>query len=84
MTIPSFILVASVLAYFLLVLSFILKDYPLGMLSSMGIMVIGIYISIYNVEHINDILTQAFALISIGLGAFVFINGSKEKIEELM
>ena len=84
MTIPSFILVASVLAYLLLVLSFILKDYTIGMLSSMGIMVIGIYISIYNVEHINNILTQAFALISIGIGAFVFINGSKEKIEELM
>ena len=54
------------------------------MLSSLGIMIIGIYIAIYNVEHINNILTQAFALISIGIGAYVFINGSIEKIKELI
>lgn len=70
--------------YLLLVLSFITKNYPLGMLSSLGIMIIGIYIAIYNVEHINNLLTQTFALISIGLGAYVFINGSIEKIQELM
>jgi len=80
----AFIFVGSVLMYLLLVLAFILKNYPLGMLSSLGIMIIGIYIAIYNVEHINNLLTQAFALISIGLGAYVFINGSVEKIQELM
>jgi len=80
----AFIFVAAVLAYLLLVLSFVLKDYTIGMLSSLGIMCIGIYIAIYNVESINNVLTQAFALISIGLGAYVFINGSVEKIKELM
>ena len=80
----SFIFVSSVLMYLLLVLAFILKNYPLGMLSSLGIIIIGVYIAIYNVEHINNILTQTFALISIGLGSYVFINGSIEKIKELM
>lgn len=70
--------------YLLLVLAFVLKNYPLGMLSSLGIMIIGIYIAIYNIEHINNILTQAFALISIGLGFYIFVNGSIEKIQELM
>lgn len=84
MTIPSFVLVALVLVYILLVLAFYLKDYTIGMLSSLGILCIGIYIAIYNVEHINNLLTQAFALISIGIGAYVFINGSVEKIKELM
>ena len=80
----SFIFVSSVLMYLLLVLAFTLENYPLGMLSSLGIITIGVYIAIYNVEHINNLLTQAFALISIMLGAYVFIKGSKEKIEELM
>jgi len=80
----SFIFVASILMYLLLVLSFALKNYPLGMLSSLGIMVIGIYIAIYNVEHIDNLLTETFALISICIGFFVFINGSIEKIKELM
>ena len=80
----AFIFVGSVLMYLLLVLAFVLKNYPLGMLSSLGIMIIGIYIAIYNVEHINNLLTQAFALISICIGFYVFINGSIEKVKELM
>ena len=80
----AFIFVGSILMYLLLVLAFTLENYPLGMLSSLGIIVIGIYIAIYNVEHINNLLTQAFGLISIMLGSYVFINGSVEKIKELM
>jgi len=80
----SFVFVASALMYFFLVLAFILKNYPLGMLSGMGIFCIGIYIAIYNIEHINDLLTQSFAVISIWLGLYILIKGSKEKIEELM
>jgi len=80
----SFIFVAAIIAYFSLVLSFILEDYPIAMLSSFGIMIIGIYIAIYNVESINNVLTQAFAIISMGLGAYVLINGSVEKIKEFI
>ena len=80
----GFIFVALVLAFLLLVLAFILEDYPIGMLSSLAIMCIGIYIAIYNIEGINNILTQALGLILICIGAFVFINGSVEKIKELM
>ena len=80
----AFIFIGSVLMYFLLVLAFALENYPLGMLSSLGIIIIGVYIAIYNIEYINNMLTQAFALISIGLGSYVFINGSVEKIKELM
>ncbi len=80
----AFIFVGAVLVYFLLVMSFILGNYPLGMLAALGIICIGVYIAIYNIENINNIMTQAFALISIGLGSYVFINGSVEKIQELM
>ncbi|KKN11189.1 hypothetical protein LCGC14_1028930 [marine sediment metagenome] len=78
----SFIIFSIVLAYILLVVALITKDYILGMISGMAIMIIGVYIAIYNVESINTLLTQGLAVISICLGFFVFINASKEVIEE--
>ena len=83
-SIVSFVIVSLVMAYIILVLAFITRNYILGMISGMAMMVIGIYIAIYNVESINTILTQGIAVISIALGFFVFINGSKEIIEDLM
>ncbi len=83
-SVVSFIIVSIALAYILLVLALIMRDYILGMISGMAIFVVGIYIAIYNVESIDTLLTQGLATISIMLGLFVFINASKEKIEELM
>ncbi len=83
-SVVSFIIFSIALAYLLLVLALITGDYILGMISGMAILVVGIYIAIYNVESINTLLTQGLATISIMLGLFVFINASKEKIEELM
>ena len=83
-SIVSFVIVALVMAYIILVLAFITRNYILGMISGMAMMVIGIYIAIYNVETINTLLTEGIAVISIVLGFFVFINGSKEVIEDLM
>ena len=80
----GFIFLGIVLAYLLLVLSFIIEDYPIGMLSSLAVMSLGIYIAIYNIEGINNLLTQTFGLISICIGAYVFINGSIEKIKEFI
>lgn len=83
-SVVSFIIFASALAYILLVLAFVVKDYILGLIAGMAIFLIGIYIAIYNVGSINTLLTQSFAVISIWLGAYVFIQGSVEKIEEWM
>ncbi len=83
-SIVSFVIVSLVLAYIILVLAFITRNYILGMISGMAMMIIGIYIAIYNVETINTLLTEGIAIISIVLGFFVFINGSKEIIEDLM
>ena len=83
-SIVSFIIFASVLSYILLVLAFIVKDYIIGLISGMAIFLIGIYIAIHNVGSINNLLTQSFAVISIWIGAYVFIQGSVEKIEDLM
>ena len=84
MAVVSFIIFSIALAYILLILALVTEDYILGMISGMAIFIVGIYIAIYNVENINTLLTQGLATISIMLGLLVFINASKEKIEELM
>ena len=83
-TVVTFVLVGAVLAYSLLVLALIVKDYTIGLISGIAIFLVGISIAINNVDSINNVLTEGFALISIMLGLLIFINGSKEKIEELM
>jgi len=80
----GFIFVAIVLSFFLLVIALILKDYIIGMLASLGIMCLGVYITIYNIENINNILTQSLATIFMCLGFYIFISGSLEKIKEYM
>ena len=83
-SVVSFVFVIAILSYSLLVLSFILDDSIIGMFAGMSIFCIGIYVAIYNVESIDNLITQFFAVISIWLGLYIFINISKEKIEELM
>ena len=83
-SVVSFVFVMAILSYLLLVLSFILDDYIIGMFAGMFIFCIGLYVAIYNVESIDNLITQSFAVISIWLGLYIFINISKEKIEELM
>ena len=57
-SVVSFIIFSIVLAYILLLLALITRDYILGMISGMAILLVGIYIAIYNVESINTLLTQ--------------------------
>ncbi len=80
----SFVIVSIILAYVLLLVALLTKDYILGLISGMALIIVGVYITIYNVETINTLLTQGLATISMMVGALVFVNASKEKIEELM
>ena len=80
----DFIYVIIILVYLLLAFSFIIKEYILSLIASIGIMITGVYLAIYGVGDISNFLTQSFGIINICLGAYVFINGSVEKIQELM
>ncbi len=82
-SVVSFVIVSIVLAYLLLVVALITQDYILGLISGMALMIIGIYIAIYNVESINTLLTQGLAVISIMVGALVFLKVGIEKMQEL-
>lgn len=59
-------------------------DYIIGIISGMAIFCTGLYISVHNVDSINNLLTQGFAVISIWVGLYIIVNTSKEKIEEWM
>lgn len=83
-SIVSFIIVSIIIAYLLLLVALLTKDYILGLISGMALIIIGVYIAIYNVGTIDTLLTQGLATISIMVGVLAFVNASKEKIEELM
>ena len=66
----------------LLVLGYAVKEYFFGAVAAMGLMVMGIYISINGLEDLNNIVTQAIALIFIATGAYFFIRGVLEKLKD--
>ena len=78
----EFIFVAIVLSYLLLVIGFWIKSYPLTVISAMAVMVVGVYIVINGIEQIDNILTYGLAVVNIGVGAYVFISGSLEQLEQ--
>ena len=66
----------------LLVLGYYVKEYAFGAIAAMGLMVMGIYIAINGLESLDNIVTQALALIFIATGAYVFIRGGLEKLKD--
>jgi len=71
------------IAAILLILAVIFKEYVLGVISGMLIMIIGIYIAINGYVGLNNFLTQTLAIIFICLGFYIFIDGTYEKILEV-
>lgn len=80
----SFVFVSIVLSFLLLSFALITKDDIIGMLSGIVMFCVGIYISIYNIESINNLLTQGLSVVLIWVGLFIFIDISKTKIEDIM
>jgi len=79
----QFIFLIIVFVFVLLGISFAIKSYALGLISAMAMMIIGVYIAINGIIGIDNILTQALAVSSIGIGAYVFIYGSIQQFEEV-
>ena len=78
----DFILFSAVISFVLLVISFAFKMFSLGLISSMAIMVVGIALIVSGVTGLDTILADNLGIIYVCLGAYVFINGSLEQIEE--
>lgn len=66
----------------LLCLGYYVKEYAFGAIAAMGLMVMGIYITMNGLEGIINFLTQTLALIFIATGAYVFVQGGLEKLKD--
>ena len=81
MAVP-FIFFITVIAFVLLAVSFTVKLYFLGAISSIAIISIGVFILTTGMESISNILTLGLGIIFISLGSYIFLAGGMEKIEE--
>ncbi len=69
-------------AALLLILAIIFTEYALGVISGMLLMVIGVFMAINGFLGLDNFLTQGIAVIFIGLGFYIFIDGTYQKILE--
>ena len=77
----SFIYIATVLMFILLLIAFAFRIYALGALSSFGLMVLGIFILSEGIEGITQHIAISLGVIFICIGAFIIIKGSIELLE---
>ena len=75
------IYLAILIFYIFLAVSFIVENKTLGLLSSTGIMLVSVYTLIYGIDYMSTTLVQAFSIISLCFGAYIFIAGSLSDIE---
>lgn len=76
-----FIFFISIIVLVLLIGSFILKNYTLGMISTMALVVVGVDILSNGMQGINNILTLGIGIIFTSIGLYIFLNGSLQQIE---
>lgn len=72
-----------IVVLFLLVIGFYLLSYPLVSISSMGLIVVGVFIGANGMQEINNLLTQGLAIIILSIGLYIFLNAQLEKIQEV-
>ena len=66
----------------LLILGFIFKEFVFGLISGMLMMAIGVFVGTNGLVGVNNFLSQSVGVILIGIGAYIFIRGTLELIEQ--
>ena len=72
-----------IIAFGILAFGMFIKEYAIAAIGSFFVMLLGIYIIIYNLNGVNDWLTQGLGIIMIGIGAYVVIRGGYEAYKDL-
>jgi len=67
----------------LLVVAFVFESYVIGVIMAMLMIVEGIYIARTGLIGLNNLVTEALALILIAIGAYVFLLGTYQELESL-
>ena len=73
-----FIYIIMLVAFGLLALGFLIKDYAVGTIASMFLIVLGVYVSIYGIVEISNFVTQALGLVLICVGAYILLRSGIE------
>lgn len=68
--------------YALLVMGIGYANYWIAAIGAMAVMVMGIYTGINGIGEINNLMTQAFGLINIGIGAYILVEGGIHAMNE--
>lgn len=66
------------LGWLITIIGLIYKDYTISMIGALFLITLSVYIYAYGLTNINNFLTEAFALIHFGVGAYVSLRGSYE------
>ena len=75
------IYIAMILFYLLLTISIIFRSYIIGSLSSMGLIICGVFI-LSGLTFITNFLVTSMGIINVSVGSFMFIQGSLEQIQQ--
>ena len=78
-----FIFFIIIIVFILLIISFVIKSYPLGLISAMALTVIGVDVLANGIRGIDNILTLGLGTIFVCFGSYIFINGSLEQIKDI-
>ena len=75
-----YIYLAILVAWIILVIGFVYKDYAITALGSILILVLGVYMLIYGINGVSNssLEVMAFGFTHIGIGAYIFIRGAYE------
>lgn len=65
-------------AWLLLIAGFYIKDYTILAISGFFLMALYVFITTNGIEGIDNLATQALALVHAGVGAYVVIRGGYE------
>lgn len=75
----DWIYILGFIAWVLLITSFMVKEYILGMFASFLFMAFGVYLIINGFENVADWVNDSIGIIHIFIGAYVAIRGSYEQ-----
>ena len=76
-------LIIIFLIYFLFVISIWKGIYPLGALSAIGMIGIAIFLFRYGISDVNGLVITIWAWINLGMGVYILLTGTMEKIQEV-
>ena len=79
----TYIIIILVVALVLFLIALFIKSHPVGFISGVLMVVVGINIIIYGLTYVNDMYTRSIGLVIISFGAFVTLIAGIEWFEEM-